>query len=255
METKLPAIVCDIDGVILRGSLVIGNSDNMIKQILKPQPNGKCVPFTLLTNGGGFTEERKAEEINKKLGLEGSLKIDHTQVIQCHTPLREKALVDRYKDKYVLVCGSDEVLSAALAYGYEKAIHVDELAAVYPNSVPMDIPILKEDTLAAVRKDLETRFGKSIDELKEELVISAIFIMHDVIYSDLTVQLFSDILASKTGHILGERRKPGDPQVVQLYSTNPDLVWPYQWPIPRYGPKTFIIALEAIFKAYYGLEI
>lgn len=86
-------------------------------------------------------------------------------------------------------------------------------------------------------------------------MISAIFIMQEVTYSDLTVQLFSDILASKTGHILGERRKPGDPQVVQLYSTNPDLVWPTEWPIPRYGPKAFLISLEAIFKAYYGLDI
>ena len=42
---------------------------------------------------------------------------------------------------------------------------------------------------------------------------------------------------------------------MKLYSTNPDLVWPYQWPIPRFGPKTLIIALESIFKAYYGLDI
>jgi len=37
--------------------------------------------------------------------------------------------------------------------------------------------------------------------------------------------------------------------------TNPDLVWPNQWPVPRFGPKTFLIALQAIFKAYYGLDI
>jgi len=42
---------------------------------------------------------------------------------------------------------------------------------------------------------------------------------------------------------------------VKLYSTNPDLVWPYQWPIPRYGPRTLLIALESIFKAYYNLQI
>ena len=95
----------------------------------------------------------------------------------------------------------------------------------------------------------------SIEELKEDLYFAAIFIMHGVVYSDLTIQLFSDILASKDGHILGERRKHGDPQIVTLYSTNPDLVWPYQWPIPRFGPRTLIIALESIFKAYYGLDI
>ena len=141
---------------------------------------------------------------------------------------------------------------------------MDELAAVYPNAVPMDIPMycslanansLKTDRLNAFRTDLETRFKKSIEELKEELYFSAIFIMQGVVYSDLTIQLFSDILASKNGHILGDRRKQGDPQVVDLYSTNPDLVWPYQWPVPRYGPLTFIIALQSIFKAYYGFDI
>ena len=95
----------------------------------------------------------------------------------------------------------------------------------------------------------------SIEELKEKLFFAAIFIMHGVVYSDLAIQLFSDIFASKDGHILGERRKLGDPQTVMLFSTNPDLVWPYQWPIPRFGPRTLLIALESIFKAYYGLGI
>lgn len=113
-----------------------------------------------------------------------------------------------------MVCGYDEVLDAALKYGYEKAIHVDELAAVYPMAVPMDIPVLKKDRIEMFRQDLITRFNKSIEELKEDLYFAAIFIMQGTIYSDLTIQLFSDILASKDGHILGERRKLGDPQTV-----------------------------------------
>lgn len=108
-------------------------------------------------------------------------------VIQCHTPLREESLVEEYKDKYVLVCGYDEVLDAAIKYGYKKAIHVDELAAVYPNAVPMDIPILQKDRLEVFHKDLETRFSMSIEELRSVLRISAIFIMHGVVYSDLTI--------------------------------------------------------------------
>jgi ribonucleotide monophosphatase NagD (HAD superfamily) len=153
----MPAIACDIDGVILRGCLIIGNSNKMIQELLAPRhitsesdsqkssetTSKKNLPFTLLTNGGGFVEERKAEEINAKLHFEGDkqLKLNHTHIIQCHTPLREKALVDQYKGKYVLVCGYDEVLNAAISYGYDRAIHVDELAAVYPNAVPIDIPM------------------------------------------------------------------------------------------------------------------
>ena len=77
----------------MRGSLVIGNSSNMVKQILTPRAEVR-LPFTLLTNGGGFVEEKKAEEINKKLSLESPKLLDHTHIIQCHTPLREQSLVD-----------------------------------------------------------------------------------------------------------------------------------------------------------------
>ena len=59
--------------------------------------------------------------------------------------------------------------------------------------------------------DLETRLGMHIEELKNELHFSAIFIMHGVIYSDMTIQIFADILGGSDGHICGPRRKVGDP--------------------------------------------
>ena len=99
------------------------------------------MPFITLTNGGGFTEEKKAEQLNKYLKYDGyERKLTSKNIVQCHTPLSEGHLVEKYKDKYVLICGYDEVLNTAINYGYTKAIHVDELAAVYPNSVPLDIP-------------------------------------------------------------------------------------------------------------------
>ena len=68
METKLPklpAIACDIDGVALRGEQIIGNSSEMIKEILTERGGGgKRIPFTFLTNNGGFIEEKKAEGMN-----------------------------------------------------------------------------------------------------------------------------------------------------------------------------------------------
>ena len=77
-KIHLPAIVLDIDGVAVRGSLIIGNSDKMVRQILAPRTelkkldNGDNIrlPFTFLTNGGGFVEERKAQELNDKLKLD-----------------------------------------------------------------------------------------------------------------------------------------------------------------------------------------
>jgi len=60
-------------------------------------------------------------------------------------------------------------------------------------------------------RDLETRMGKTIEELKTELHFSAIMIVNGVIYSDMTIQLFSDILASTDGHVCGPRRTINDP--------------------------------------------
>jgi len=139
---RLPAIASDIDGVVVRGREVIGNSDKIIAEVLTPMADGKTLPFILLTNGGGFTEEKKAEEINRVLGIEESnFRLEKKHIVQCHTPLSDPALVHKYQDKFVLVSGYDEVLSAALAYGYKHAVHVDELAAVYPKAVPLDIPM------------------------------------------------------------------------------------------------------------------
>jgi hypothetical protein len=47
--------------------------------------------------------------------------------------------------------------------------------------------------------------------LIEELKFAAIFIMCDVPNVELGLQLFSDIIGSKDGHIGGERRELGDP--------------------------------------------
>lgn len=86
----------------------------MMRQILAPRtelsPGNLTIPFTVLTNNGGFTEEKKAEEINTILNLDKEdpiYSLDHTNIIQCHTPLREQSLVEKYKGRYVLVCGQD----------------------------------------------------------------------------------------------------------------------------------------------------
>jgi HAD superfamily hydrolase (TIGR01450 family) len=62
-------------------------------------------------------------------------------------------------------------------------------------------------------------------------------------------------LASKDGHILGERRQKGDPQTVKFYISNPDLVYADTWPFPRYATHSFVLSLGACFKAYYEIDI
>lgn len=58
-------------------------------------------------------------------------------MILCHSPLQ--TLVPNYADKYVLVSGIGSILEICRAYGFKKAIHVDEVFAMCPELVPNDI--------------------------------------------------------------------------------------------------------------------
>ena len=54
-----------------------------MSKILTPRESDQFkLPFILLTNGGGFTEEKKAEEINKVLGMdEKPHRLDKSHII------------------------------------------------------------------------------------------------------------------------------------------------------------------------------
>ena len=58
----------DIDGVLLTGRKIVGNSPEVIRALLEPYQFMQ-LPFVLMTNGGGIIEPHKAEDINQRLGL------------------------------------------------------------------------------------------------------------------------------------------------------------------------------------------
>lgn len=63
-------MVLDIDGVVVKGRSVIGNSPSVIRALLEPYTERRVsIPFAMMTNGGGLPEPEKAEDINKKIGL------------------------------------------------------------------------------------------------------------------------------------------------------------------------------------------
>ncbi len=142
-KTKLPGILSDIDGVVYRGGREIGNSRKVIDFLLNRTFHGKHIPFALLTNGGGISEDERAKYIAHVIGLdkknsgkslEGS---DH--MLMCHTPFRDTELVKKYADKYVLVSGLGKMIELAQLYGYSKAIDIEELFALYPVISPVTL--------------------------------------------------------------------------------------------------------------------
>lgn len=145
MINRLPAVVIDIDGVIVKGRSIIGNSPNVIRALLEPYSEHRVnIPFVLMTNGGGLPEPAKAEDINRRLNLpkeecHGKRKLEGDHMILCHSPLRDPLILDLYRDKHVIVTGMYEELDVALYYGYNKAIHVEELAVLYSDQIPNDL--------------------------------------------------------------------------------------------------------------------
>jgi ribonucleotide monophosphatase NagD (HAD superfamily) len=100
------------------------------------------------------------------------------------------------------------------------------------------------------------------EEFRRSLKISACMVWCNITQEGLTHQVFCDLLSSRDGCVLGPKRrternpdtgevKAIDPQVVELYYTNFDLVYADNWPEPRFGPQAFSIYFDAIFKETY----
>jgi ribonucleotide monophosphatase NagD (HAD superfamily) len=77
---KVPGIISDIDGVLIRGSNAIKRSRENVMMLKKPlnqlfknnkefSNHSNRIPFVCLTNGGGMLEGEKANQLNKYLDL------------------------------------------------------------------------------------------------------------------------------------------------------------------------------------------
>ena len=86
------------------------------------------MPLVLLTNGGGITEKRRAEKVNKILGEDGL--ITENEMIMSHTPLRE--LSHSSNDKFTLVSGMGNIEEVFSSYNYPKFLSVQEFLALHP---------------------------------------------------------------------------------------------------------------------------
>ena len=57
-------VVFDIDGVLLRGSNTISGASQVLQRLEDDR-----VPYVIMTNGGGYTEQYKAEALSEKLNM------------------------------------------------------------------------------------------------------------------------------------------------------------------------------------------
>lgn len=137
----MPAIVSDIDGVIIKGKDQIPGARQTLETLINPvefkDGSTHRLPFVFLTNGGGITEKAKIDQINKKMDLKKNCHLPEEDVILCHTVLRDPSIQRDLKDKFILVDGIFEnTVELAKHYGYTKAMTMLELESLFPSAFP-----------------------------------------------------------------------------------------------------------------------
>jgi ribonucleotide monophosphatase NagD (HAD superfamily) len=59
----------DNEGVLIRGGIVLSQTQRALRKLYGENRLGIRLPVIFLTNGGGVTEARKAQELSKKFGV------------------------------------------------------------------------------------------------------------------------------------------------------------------------------------------
>ncbi|KAJ7287762.1 HAD-like domain-containing protein [Mycena rebaudengoi] len=226
------AFVFDIDGVLIRGGDVLPAAKRALSILDGNNPLGMKLPYILLTNGGGISEQERCRKLSTQLGF----KIWPNQYIQAHTIL--KSLAHKYADVPVLVLGGklDEVRQVAIEYGFNNAYTTLDVLAWNKSVWPLH-------QLSAYEKAATTTVDFS------RTPISSILVFHDPRNWGLDVQVICDVLQS--GGVIGGPYIP-DQHAVELVFCNPDLIWGSDFSRPRLGQGAFSTAFQAVFKALTG---
>ncbi|CAG8535952.1 14459_t:CDS:10 [Acaulospora morrowiae] len=122
----------DIDGVLIKGNNVVPEAKRALQFLNGDNLLNKKIPFILLTNGGGETEESKAEKMSEKLDF----LIKPSQIVLSHSPMEK--LVPKYRDSEILVIGGkrDECRIAAENYGFKRVVIPNDILVWNPSIWP-----------------------------------------------------------------------------------------------------------------------
>ncbi|KAG1742113.1 HAD-like domain-containing protein [Suillus lakei] len=226
------AFAFDIDGVLIRGKDPLPAAKEALSILDGNNKLGLKIPFILLTNGGGVSEEERCRKLSSQLGVQ----INPDQFIQAHTVL--KSVVHKYADVPVLVLGGkgDTLRRVAEGYGFQKVYTTLDILAWNPSIWPFHD--LTQEERASVRP---TDFSK--------IQFGAIFVFHDPRNWALDTQIMCDVILGIIGgsHASNHTRKP-----VDLVFCNPDLIWQSDFEAPRIGQGGFRVAFQAVFQSLTG---
>lgn len=238
--------VFDIDGVLLKGKKRIEEATDIINYLSE-----RKIPFILLTNGGGMTEKKRIDFINKTLQLD-KYPINEDQLIQAHTPMR--TLIPHHKR--VLICGGpkDDVREVAESYGFEDVIRPIDIIKANPTIWPYHM--FSDEQIENWGKDPSiTKLDVDMVNCKENLPIDSILCFNDSRAIGAELQLILDLLNSENG-VLGTRRteKSSKPSIPIVFSNN-DFLWSNEYKQPRFAMGALKIAVLTIYEKINGKKL
>ncbi|KAL3750875.1 hypothetical protein ACJRO7_011803 [Eucalyptus globulus] len=204
-------IAFDIDGVFLLGHAPVGSPRNL------------KIPFVFLTNGGGFSESKRAQDLGQLLGVN----ILPSQVIQGHTPFKQ--LVNRFENELVVAVGKGELAAVMSEYGDKNVLSVDEYTSYFDAIDPL-APYKRWTTKADIDQNSSSNEMAKRKIAVQTQRVQAAFVVSDSVDWSRDIQVLCDIL--RTGGL------PGRETAKQPHAT---------FPAERLGVGAFRIALEAIY--------
>lgn len=233
---KNMAFAFDIDGVLAHGNEPIEEAKEALKMLNGDNELGIKIPYILLTNGGGKTEEARCQQLSEI--LESPISTD--QFIQSHTPMQ--ALSEYYET--VLVLGGEGVAVRQVAenYGFKNVVHPKDILAWDPTVSPWRSFTPEERAQARPRDFSKVKFD-------------AILCFADSRDYATDMQLIIDLLLSEDGKFLTRAKDPISSRI-PIYFSQGDLVFPtdHKGP-PRLTQGAFRIGCEAMYKASTGVDL
>lgn len=277
-KIRLPAIVTDIDGVLIRGGKAIAKSGDALKKIrsristldekFKDVPEDIKLPMYCLTNSGGVLEWEKADSLNKTLGIEKDAyeALNGDCVFVNFSPIRP--LMQQHSDKLVLISGVRGIIKVAEDSGLNKFILIEELGTIWPQICPItkiqkntglgetqmtgeQVKQFRLDTMEIVKK----RLGWEDKDFINLPQFHAIMLLNDVNRWDEKVQIILDYLTTEDGTIAKTHPKIAPAKHIPVYAPNDDFMFAEEFRLPRLAHGAFNDCLRFLYKETYGVEL
>ncbi|PWY80573.1 HAD-superfamily hydrolase [Aspergillus heteromorphus CBS 117.55] len=233
---KNMAFAFDIDGVLAHGNHAIPQAKEALKMLNGDNELGIKIPYILLTNGGGKTEEARCQQLTEVLDCP----ISTDQFIQSHTPMQ--ALAEYYETVLVLGGEGQKIREVAENYGFKNVVHPKDILAWDPTVSPW-ATLSEEDRAQAKPRD----FSK--------IKFDAILVFADSRDYQTDMQLILDLLLAEDGKLLTRAKDPVATRI-PVYFSQGDLIMPtdHRGP-PRLTQGAFRISIEAQYKALTGVDL